>query len=261
MPTTVPDGIFYADGSTPLSVEAISAAEATSIQAALTNNRAIRSFKWVDQDAQDDQIDMQAGDEGYRIDTSANYRYNGTDWKRSEGGLVLIKPTTVSGTGVSVSSSGRVNFTGASAISVDGCFTTEFDDYRIVLDIPTVSALESIVILLRSGGGNNASTLYDAQRVISSGTSITTSAVTAASWGPVIGNRLRHYVTGDIFSPMLAQYTAAQLKGTSSDAGTNLGIMEIAAWYRGTTQFDGIHVARVGANTLTGSLKIYGYNQ
>lgn len=39
MPITTPDSIFYADGSTPMSIEDISAAEATSVQAALVSLR------------------------------------------------------------------------------------------------------------------------------------------------------------------------------------------------------------------------------
>lgn len=261
MPLTTPDNIFYADGSTPLSVEAISAAEATSIQEALTNSRAIRSFKWADQDAQDDQIDMQAGDEGYRIDTRANYRYNGTQWKRSEGGLVLMRPSAVSGAGVAVTTSGKVTFAGATTVDVDGCFTTEFDNYRLMLNIPTVSVANNFNLQLKTGGVANGSSLYDWERIVISGTSISSVANTSISWGPLgVGARLRHTLTGDFLGPMLPQYTVGDFTVSSGDAGVNVARMAWSTWYRAATLFDGLKILREGSGTITGTLAIYGYN-
>lgn len=261
MPLTTPDNIFYADGSTPLSVEAISAAEATSIQEALTNSRAIRSFKWADQDAQDNQIDMQAGDEGYRIDTRANYRYNGTQWKRSEGGLVLIRPTSVAGTGVAMNESGRVVFTAGTAINVNGCFSDDFDNYRVVLDIHTVSAAANFSVRLRTAGTDNLDNLYDSQRLTISAATATANSSTSTSWLTLgVGLRARHGMTMDILDPRQARYTAARATVFSIDAGINSAIMEHGLWHRSTLLFDGISILNTGG-TLTGTLAIYGYNQ
>lgn len=92
MPVTSPDNIFYADGSTPMSVEAISAAEATSVQEALTTSRAIRSYKWPTSVERDAQAGMEAGDQGYQIDTKVTYTYSGTAWlvsSPSDSGWIL----------------------------------------------------------------------------------------------------------------------------------------------------------------------------
>lgn len=84
MPTTSPDGIYYADSSTAMSAEAISAAEATSVQDALTSlvrdNRQIQTFVWADATARGAQAGMIAGDEGYQTDTAITYRYSGSAW-------------------------------------------------------------------------------------------------------------------------------------------------------------------------------------
>jgi hypothetical protein len=45
MPATTPDDIFFADGDTPLSIEDISAASATSVQNAFAR-RQKQSFRW-----------------------------------------------------------------------------------------------------------------------------------------------------------------------------------------------------------------------
>lgn len=80
MAVTSPDGIFYADGSTPMSAAAISAAEATSVQAALSNSRAVRTYKWADEVARLAQLDMTEGDVGDQLDNDTTWRYDGTSW-------------------------------------------------------------------------------------------------------------------------------------------------------------------------------------
>lgn len=260
MPLTTPDNIFYADGSTPLSVEAISAAEATSIQDALTNSRAIRSYRWADLAARNAQIDMQAGDEGYQIDTNANYRYNGTDWRRSEGGLVLIKPSSVAGTGVTMSSSGKITFTAGTAINVNGCFTTDFDNYRVMLNIPTTSAVANFSVRMRAAGVDSLATVYSMQRFVSSSTTTSSSQLVNQNVWPDfgVGNRERQAAIMDLFSPQLPEFTLISAKVMSMSS--NRGFMEQAGSFEATTQFDGFSVLNSGG-TLTGTMMIYGYNQ
>jgi len=80
MPTTLPDSIYYADGTTPASLADITAAMATSVQNSL-NLREAHNFSWADSTAKTAQTGMVTGDIGYQIDTSVFYIYNGTTWK------------------------------------------------------------------------------------------------------------------------------------------------------------------------------------
>ena len=77
MPTTSPDSIYYADGTTPASLATITAAIATSVQNAL-NVRELKSYSWADSTAKAAQTGMSNGEVGYQIDNATYYIYNGS---------------------------------------------------------------------------------------------------------------------------------------------------------------------------------------
>jgi hypothetical protein len=80
MPTTSPDSIYYADGTTPASIATITAAMATSVQNAL-NVREARTYSWANNTAKAAQTGMATGEVGYQIDTDVFYIYSGSAWK------------------------------------------------------------------------------------------------------------------------------------------------------------------------------------
>lgn len=180
MPVTSPDNIFYADGSTPLSVESISAAEATSIQEALTNSRAIRSYKWASQEEQDNQIDMQVGDEGFRTDTKVPYRYDGVNWVSTKAFPIV----TVSSTGT-----GAVNTVGLlSPITGLSLSTT--------IDVPATTKVR--VTLSYKGNTAGDAVGYLAGVNITGATTLTlssTSPEVASTYGPVNVTYTISYIT------------------------------------------------------------------
>ncbi len=79
MPTTSPDSIYYADGTTPASLADITSAMATSVQDAL-NLREEHSFSWADATAKSAQTGMVTGDTGYQADNDTFYIYTGSAW-------------------------------------------------------------------------------------------------------------------------------------------------------------------------------------
>lgn len=101
MPVTSPDSIYYADTSTTDSVVAISAAEATSVQAALVARRAQVNFKWANAAARTAATGMSINDLGYQVDTNITYRYDGSAWKAWQSDWITATMTTsiVVGTG------------------------------------------------------------------------------------------------------------------------------------------------------------------
>lgn len=79
MPTTSPDSIYYADGTTPASLADITSAIATSVQNAL-NFREGHSFSWANSGGRTAQTGMTTGDIGYQVDTDVFYIYTGSAW-------------------------------------------------------------------------------------------------------------------------------------------------------------------------------------
>jgi hypothetical protein len=77
MPTTSPDSIYYADGTTPASLATITSAMATSVQNAL-NVRETKSYVWADETTRDAQTGMINGQIGYQTDNQTYYIYSGS---------------------------------------------------------------------------------------------------------------------------------------------------------------------------------------
>jgi len=117
MPTTSPDNIYYADGTTPASLADITSAMATSVQNAF-NVREMQSFSWANSTAKSAQTGMIIGDIGYQIDNLVYYRWDGATGKIWAKAPVSYTPTFVNITPASTLitysvGSGVVNITGA----------------------------------------------------------------------------------------------------------------------------------------------------
>lgn len=265
MPTTSPDNIYYADGSTPMSAETISAAEATSVQDALDalihDTRQIQTFVWANSAARSSQAGMIAGDLGYQTDTGLTYRYNGSSWVAFyPGGMIPIVPTGVSGTGVSRNTTtGLVTFTNSPSVSLDGCFTSAFRNYRVLVDI--TSAANIAGMRMRASGADNSTSNYDRQT--DQGTVATASAANAVGqtqWGAVFILSASHTEGSadlTVFNPRLAVRTRLTGNVYSSDATTATAVATIGARHRATTQFDGFSIIP-GSGNVTGTLMVYG---
>ena len=213
MPTTSPDNIYYADGSTPMSAETISAAEATSVQEALNakinDTRQIQTFVWADTAARNAQTGMTEGDFGYQLDNDLTYRYTGSIWTPSYlTSSARAIPTSVAGTGVALNSvTGVVTLTNATSVGLNGCFTSTFRNYRIVFD---ATGTASQVNLLLRVGGVDSTTGYDFTEGLNrNGASSSSTALNASSWAlsGATGGNTTHAGTVDIFVPNVTRET------------------------------------------------------
>lgn len=80
MPVTSPDSIYFSDTTTTMDPNAISAAQATSVQAALALRQRFE-FVWANAAARTSQAGMAAGSTGYQIDTRSEYIYESSIWR------------------------------------------------------------------------------------------------------------------------------------------------------------------------------------
>ena len=172
-------------------------------------------------------------------------------------GMTGVVPTSVAGTGVTVGVSGKVTFSGSATISVNGCFTGTYDNYRIMLVVATSSGAASINFNVRSVGTDlTTGTYLAAVQQFSSATPTYTYSTTATtvSVSRTNGAAQASGTVLEVLSPYLAQYTTINSNG-------NDGTVSNAAWgaARNTTSYDGFTIS-TGAVTLNGTLRIYGYN-
>lgn len=172
--------------------------------------------------------------------------------------MQLMTPTSVS-TG-SIGTYGAVSFSGASAISINGCFTSEFDWYTIKFDV-TTSGSAVLRAKLRLSG-TDATGAYDNQRdgLINTTTSLTQNLNNDEIVLIYSGVTGRQSGTVDLFGPALASSTTGMVfAGAAANPMTSTsGLIHKSFFsHRTTTAYDGISVIP-STGTITGSIRVYG---
>lgn len=176
-------------------------------------------------------------------------------------GLKLIVPTSVAGSGVSVSASGKVTFTSATTVSINGCFTSTYDNYLIVGSSKSLTGLANLYYRLRLSGTDASGSNYTTQVLDADSTTVSAARVTETNGrfgvqvdSPAINSGWHLYLYG----PALAQPTAS--RGVCGSAGGNARIRDDASTHSLSTAYDGISLF-ASTGTLTGALTVYGLSQ
>ena len=171
-------------------------------------------------------------------------------------GMDLITPTSVAGTGVTVSG-GAVSFSAATTVSVNGCFTSTYDNYRIILSVlPTVS--NDADIRLRVGGTDNSTaSSYVIQRLSAGSTTVTAARTTSSAWAAWQANTAQYNSASfEVFRPFIVGTTQLQTLLVSSD--TNAYMAMYVGTHNQSVSYDGISFI-YPSGTITGTLRVYGY--
>ena len=177
-------------------------------------------------------------------------------------GLVPVIPTSVNvGSGsATVGVSGMVSFTGSSSIRLNGCFTSSYRNYKILLDVTAASAIQSICIRYSSGGTDNttADNYFAWGRARENGTAANGGTLNA-NYGFLVDTLTNGGISAsvEVFKPQIAAETRYLSNhfgfDSASYAGYNGGIKA------GLTSFDGINFYMAGGGTINGTLQVFGY--
>jgi hypothetical protein len=185
-----------------------------------------------------------------------------------QGGLTAIVPTSIvkgaSGS-ASVAANGAVTFTGTEFVTLNGVFTSTYDNYKFVFSGYNPTGQHALTVQLSSAGtpatgANYRYASYYNAAASSSGANFSNVGQTAA----VVGQMLPAYVNGniwvyDIYGPSQPYVTNAIGGGNYSD-GSNY-LWTGAAWsHTVNTSYDGIKVMNGSSSTMSGTVRIYGYN-
>jgi hypothetical protein len=204
----------------------------------------------------------QEGQDLYLIDSDRKQVYNGTAWKTISSGLVGVVPTSVAGTGVSLSTTGTVTASAATAVNINGCFTSEFDSYLIKYKT-TRSAAATLQVRLRASGTDISAANYNDVTNWTNSTSAPASqrdtAVTFWNLGP--GFYATSVCNGEIELDDPALASAKSIRSTQTDAAANTSMTLTVAggFYSAATAADGITIYPA-SGTISGTIRIYGYN-
>lgn len=148
--------------------------------------------------------------------------------------------------------------TAASPVNVNGCFSSAFENYKVVIRHTSSEAPPGTAYSIRlrvSGSDNSTANSYVRERLISSAGSVSGATTTGADWNNVVvaNNTL---CTAEItFSrPFVAATTGFLVTSSRSDSVTTSG-----GQHNQSTSYDGFSLI-AGSGTITGVIRVYGYN-
>ena len=178
----------------------------------------------------------------------------------SASGMDLITPTSVAGSGVTLSG-GQVTMTAATALSVNGCFTSAYDNYQIVWDIRSTSAASWYLNMRMRAAGTDAATAYLSAFAYPNFTTDTvagfgvSAGVTSFVFGYIGDAALGNSGVMSMRTPAIAARTTMNYQSGTFAAGGS-------SWAGGgihttATAYDGFSMSPMTGN-ITGTLRIYG---
>lgn len=149
----------------------------------------------------------------------------------------------------------------ASSVSVNGCFTATYANYRIILSNATADANRTINLRWRASGSDNSTSNYSHQYGYEASTTVGGSRATGQSNG-VIGyasTTTGSFYVVDVIGPQLATDTCAISLGMYAYAGGPDSI-RYTNRFAAATQFDGFSIIASAGTIAATSLRVYGYS-
>jgi hypothetical protein len=175
-------------------------------------------------------------------------------------GLKLLVPTSVavgSGTGT-VGSTGTVTFTGASSVSLNGVFTSTYDDYFLTIASSGGSAVD-MRMRLRAAGVDESSSNYARQRFncfSTSGDSERSTAQTSVDFGSAVSSKSNIILT--LFKPKVAETTT--FISTCTINVSSPQFLLYSGGLNNSTSYDSLTIFPA-SGTITGTVSVYGYKK
>ena len=174
-------------------------------------------------------------------------------------GLRMVVPTSISvgsGSG-SVDALGNITFSGASTVSINGCFTSTYDNYQIIVTNLTNSANSNIQFRMRVAGADaSGAATYKYQGFYSDGGTLGNESYSTTQWGLGIANTTpTGMIDFSLYEPFLAR--ATKMKSMAWDAPAEQTLVYTGI-HTPTTSYDGFTILN-NTGTISGTVRIYGY--
>lgn len=176
-------------------------------------------------------------------------------------GLVPIKPTGA-GAGLTIGADGKVTFSAVAAanMTIDGCFPSDFDVVRMILDITLISASIIPTHRMRVAGVDSSAATYDHAITYHNAGVFALSSANGATSGPLAPLAgTQHQIMADFWKPNAAIETnVAFVPQILPGSSAGLIVASGASKHRTATAYDGISFPVAG--NYTGTARFYGYN-
>lgn len=177
-------------------------------------------------------------------------------------GTVLIAPTSItySGTSATVNGNGFVTFDTVGLFTLNGIFTSEYDDYIVTIACRSNVSQPNLGYRLTSGV-NVASNNYVRQNLYANGTSITSGRTTGLNQGYFCfadnsnGEWSTTGVTAYFYRPFLNSFTYS--RSLSADSYSSGSILEEACGHQVAQSNTGLYVFP-SSGLITGTIGVFG---
>ena len=183
----------------------------------------------------------------------------------SELALIQITPTSVATTGGSatISSSGGISFTSASAVNLNGCFTSSYENYRIVMNLHGTSFADVQVRLRGAGTDLSGSVYYNTYQYARSDNNLSGGGnANSSSWQYIMrssnSSSLKGMSSFDVISPQTLDTTKLVGQFVYWESSSIVTHMAFSGMANNNLSYDGFTLTPTSGN-ITGNIKIYGY--
>lgn len=175
-------------------------------------------------------------------------------------GLKLIVASSINGSGVSLSDSGKITFSSTTSIGINDCFSSDYKQYILVMYYTSTSANPNINLRLRSSGTDASSTNYNHQALYADGSSYNSNRATSQAEALIGGattgqaNSLTMY----IYDPFSTQSTSGRSITVRGTSGCRL---QDHTWaHTLSSSYDGLSIIP-SSDSISGNLTIYGLSR
>ena len=189
-------------------------------------------------------------------------RLLGDTWVFPNSGMVLMRPTSIVSTGTSASATiganGSVTFSACESLSLNGVFTTSYDNYMVVVRGNSSDDGGNLSVRLRTGSTDASGSNYTYQVLAASSTSVTGARATATYTRLLLlDDSDKGGGTAYIYGPFLAQPTA--FRGVSVGGGSATFMRDFSATHSLSTSYESMTILNeTSGQTLTGLISVYG---
>jgi hypothetical protein len=152
------------------------------------------------------------------------------------------------------------SFSAVSSVSVNGCFTSTYENYKIVISSLTASTASGFRMRMRVAGSDNSAASYNTLGRVTASLSSGDYNVSAATYFEFGGlnSGFAYATTMELQSPQLAQNTNAGFNHAGRNSVPDGQCVFGGMAHYVSTAFDGFSLFP-NTGTITGTIRIYGY--
>jgi len=182
------------------------------------------------------------------------------------GGLAPATPTSIANSGGSASLSGNtVSFTGVTSVSLNGCLTSTYNKFRVMVKLRGVTADGFLALRMRVGGTDATGSNYNTSL---GGANVTGAAAIVACTTTYFyvlqtdnGSNGPYYAAAiDLYDPATAYVTAATIVSTGVNSAGNATGLAGGGNHTVSTAYDGLTLLATVGN-IDGLVSVYGYKK